>query len=73
MSAKSIRLISPNPWAQLSTRVKEAHQDHRLQKPHYYEANSVYNRAQAITDQSTFTVVAASSTGLRKEFTGYGN
>ncbi len=73
MSAKSVRLVSPNPWAQLSTRVKEAQQDHRLQKPHYYESHSVYNRAQAIADQSTFTVVAVSNSGLSREFTGYGN
>jgi|LauGreDrversion4_2_1035121.scaffolds.fasta_scaffold03219_7 hypothetical protein len=70
--AKGVKLVSPNPWAQISSRVNEAQTDHRQGKPHYYEDSGTYNRAIAISDQSTFTIAVASETGLKKEFSGYG-
>lgn len=41
-------------------------------KPHYYEAENLYFKSQACTDQSTFLLRSVSTAGQVKEFTGYG-
>lgn len=65
-------LVAPHPWALLTTKCVQAQQDHLMGKPHYYEAENLYFKSQACTDQSTFLLRSVSTAGQVKEFTGYG-